>query len=162
MSRSIAGLLAASLTRFSPFALAAVILLVATGAVQTIVHLESVSNLWDAGCGRALAVKIRAVVLVLVAIGAAQRRRFLPELRTAAEAGRPRAGRGGSAAYARSRPLAAALVATAVLIGSRLRRPRRRRPAEREHHARRGAGRPDCRPRARREQRGPRLPARRR
>jgi len=112
-------LLASSLARFSPLALATVILLVATGTVQTIVHLESVSNLWDTGFGRALAVKI-AVVLVLVAIGAAQRRRFLPELRNAAETGQAPGGAGRlirRALTAEAALFAGALVATAVLVG---------------------------------------------
>ena len=112
-------LLAGSLARFSPLALAAVILLVATGTVQTIVHLESVSNLWDTGFGRALAVKI-AVVLVLVAIGAAQRRRFLPELRTTAETGQAPGGAGRlirRALTAEAALFAGALVATAILVG---------------------------------------------
>ena len=95
------------------------ILLVATGTVQTIVHLESVSDLWDTGFGRALAVKI-AVVVVLVAIGAAQRRRFLPELRTAAETGQAPGGAGRlirRALTAEAALFAGALVATAILVG---------------------------------------------
>ena len=112
-------LLAATLARFSPLALAAVILLVATGTVQTIVHLESVSNLWDTGFGRALVVKI-AVIVALVAIGAAQRRRFLPELRTTAETGQAPGGAGRlirRALTAEAALFAGALVATAILVG---------------------------------------------
>jgi copper transport protein len=112
-------LLAASLARFSPLALAAVVALVATGAVQAIVHLDSVSDLWEAGFGRALAVKL-GLVAALVAIGVVHRRRSLPGIRAAAEAGTApgRAGRLVRRALTAEVALfAGALTATAVLVG---------------------------------------------
>ena len=112
-------LLAAALARFSPLALGAVILLVATGTVQAIVHLESLSDLWDTGFGRALAVKI-AVVAVLIGIGAAQRRRLLPSLRAAAGTGQAPGGAGRlirRALTAEAALFAVAVAATAVLVG---------------------------------------------
>ena len=61
------------------------------------------------------------MVLVLVAIGAAQRRRFLPELQTAAETGQAPGGAGGSirrALTAEAALFAGRLVATAILVGA--------------------------------------------
>src|SRR4051794_217386 len=72
-------LLAAVVVRFSGVALACVILLVASGAVQALVHVGSWSALLDTGYGRAVLAKI-AITLVLVGLGAANRRRAVPEL----------------------------------------------------------------------------------
>ncbi len=112
-------LLAGTLTRFSAMALVAVIALVATGTVQSIVHLEAVSDLWDTGFGRAVAVKI-GLVAALVAIGALHRRRLLPELSAAAVEGSPPGTAGRltrRALTAEAALFAAVLTATAVLVG---------------------------------------------
>ena len=112
-------LLAGTLTRFSTMALAAVIALVATGTTQSIIHLEAVSDLWDTGFGRAVAVKI-GLVSALVAIGAIHRRRLLPRLGAAAEEGAPPGTAGRltrRALTAEAALFAAVLAATAVLVG---------------------------------------------
>jgi copper transport protein len=80
------GLLAACLARFSPIALAAVVALVATGTVQSIVHLESLGDLTGSAFGRATLAKI-ALLVALVALGALNRRRSLPRLRALAREG---------------------------------------------------------------------------
>ena len=65
-------LLAGCLARFSPIALGAVVALVATGTVQSILHLEALRDLVDAAFGRAILAKI--VLLVgLVGLGALNR-----------------------------------------------------------------------------------------
>jgi copper transport protein len=112
-------LLAGTLARFSPLALAAVIALVATGTVQAIVHLDRVSDLWNTGFGRALTVKI-GLVAALAGIGVAQRRRLLPALRGAAASGEAPGGPGRlirRALTAEAALFAGALAATAVLVG---------------------------------------------
>jgi copper transport protein len=112
-------LLADTLLRFSPLALVAVIALVATGVVQAIVHLDRVSDLWDTGFGRALAVKA-GLVVVLIGIGALHRRRNLPEMRAAAATGEAPGGAGRlvrRALTAEVALFAGALAATAVLVG---------------------------------------------
>lgn len=86
-----ARLLCALLVRFSPLALGAVLALQLTGALQSIAYLTSFGELIDDPFGRAVLVKI-VLVLVLVALGAVNRQRVLPQLRTAA--------RGGAAARA--------------------------------------------------------------
>ncbi len=81
-------LLSATLARFSLIALGAVAALAATGTIQAISYLESVSDLWDTGFGRAVSAKI-LLFGVLIAVGVVHRRRSLPQLREAAD-GRPR------------------------------------------------------------------------
>jgi copper transport protein len=81
-------LLASSLARFSPLALASVIALVASGVVQSIVHLSALSQLWETPFGRAVLIKI-ALLLFLVALGAHNRQRSLPQLRRLAQASSP-------------------------------------------------------------------------
>jgi copper transport protein len=112
-------LLAGALVRFSPLGLTAVLVLVATGVIQAIVHLDRVSDLWDTGFGRALAVKA-GIVVVLVGIGALHRRRGLPALRAAAASGESPAGPGRlvrRALTAEVALFAGALITTAVLVG---------------------------------------------
>ena len=61
--------------RFSRLALAAVILLVATGVLNAVLRLQSVTDLWQTGYGRVLAVQ---VILVVAAVtGGALSRRTL-------------------------------------------------------------------------------------
>ena len=75
-------LLAAALARFSPLALASVCVLLATGLVQSYVHVRSLDNLIDTGYGRAVLVKF-CMLLVLIALGAHNRNRALPRLKAA-------------------------------------------------------------------------------
>lgn len=112
-------LLAASLTRFSPLALGSVLILVATGAFASVVHLEAVADLWETGFGRAIAVKV-AVLAILVAVGAMHRRRHLPALKRAAEAAEPPGTAGRATKFALRAELtlfAAVIAASAVLVG---------------------------------------------
>ena len=80
------GLLAASLLRFSPLALGCVALLLATGTIQAFEHIGSWDALLHTAFGRAVLVKIGLVVL-LIALGAINRRRIVPRLRTLAQEG---------------------------------------------------------------------------
>jgi copper transport protein len=104
-------LLAATLGRFSPLALASVALLVATGVAQSIVHLTAFGDLLDTAFGRAILVK---VVLLggIVALGALNQRRLLPRLRRLAADGGP-PGRPGRAL--RDAIRAEVVLATAIL-----------------------------------------------
>jgi copper transport protein len=81
-------LLAATLTRFSPLALGAVIAIVASGVVQGVVEVRTVAHLFDTPFGRAVAIK--AVLLIaLIGLGVVQRRRVLPRLRAIAATAQP-------------------------------------------------------------------------
>ncbi len=112
-------LLSATLIRFSPIALASVLVLTATGTVQAITYLDSVSDLWETGFGRALLAKI-ILLGVLVGIGIVHRRRSLPRLRAAADGGSP-PGQGGKFAMKALRAeialFVAVLAVTGILVG---------------------------------------------
>lgn len=86
-------LLAATLARFSPLALGAVIVIVASGVVQSLKLLDLPEDLLDSGFGRAVLVKV-ALLLGLIALGAWQRRRALPRLRALADGGEAPGGAG--------------------------------------------------------------------
>lgn len=105
-------LLAAVLVRFSPLALAAVITLVATGLVQSYVHVRSVDNLIHTGFGRAVLIKM-GLMVVLIALGAYNRNRSLPRLRALAAGGQPP----GGAGLTLRRALRAEVALLAVVIG---------------------------------------------
>ena len=154
--------LSATLGRFSGLALVAVALLLAGGIAQSLLELGAVDDLWDTPFGRAIAIKA-ALVIVLLGLGALNRRRTLPRLAAAAREGSSPGGAGvllrrtlraevalGVAALAVTGALAGYPPATAVSAGPvlRLRRPR---PRPRRAHRRAG-------PRGR--QRDPRLPLR--
>jgi copper transport protein len=79
-------LLSATVGRFSGLALIAVALLLAGGIAQSLLELGAVNDLWDTAFGRAVAIKI-ALVVVLLALGALNRRRTLPRLARAAQEG---------------------------------------------------------------------------
>ena len=79
-------LLASCLYRFSPFALGSVAALLATGTLQSILHLGSLSDLVDTAFGRAILVKA-SLVLALIGLGTLNRRRSLPRLREIATRG---------------------------------------------------------------------------
>lgn len=75
--------------RFSRLALAAVVVLLASGAWNTAVHVASIAGLVGTTYGRLLVVKL-ALVVVALSIAAINRRRLLPELAgAAASVGRP-------------------------------------------------------------------------
>jgi copper transport protein len=111
-------LLAAVVTRFSAIALLAVGTLVATGTVQSIVHLGAVADLWETAFGRAIAVKV-ALLGGLVWLGYLNQRRFAPQLRVLAGTGAPPGapGRGLRDAVRAEIALAAAVIGvTAALV----------------------------------------------
>lgn len=110
-------LLAATVARFSAFALAAVGVLLATGVVQSVLQLEALDDLWETGYGRAILVKA-GLLAALIAIGAYNRGRLRPELaRLATQEAAP--GRPGLLLRRTLRAevalVAGVLVATAVL-----------------------------------------------
>lgn len=83
-------LLAATLARFSTIAGIAIVLLVVGGILQSLFEVRSLSNLTDTAFGRLVLIKIGLLVLML-GIGAYNRRRMVPALRRiAAQGGGPR------------------------------------------------------------------------
>jgi copper transport protein len=105
-------LLAAVLSRFSPLAFASVCVLLATGIVQSIVHLDALDNLLHTAFGRAILIKI-ALMLVLIGLGAYNQRRVLPRLRAAAAGGESP----GALGLALRRSLRAEVALLAVVLG---------------------------------------------
>jgi copper transport protein len=81
-------LLSALLLRFSPLALAAVLALGVTGTLQSMLYLQTFGDLPGSAFGRVVLVKT-ALVLVLVGLGAVNRRRVMPRLRALAARGGP-------------------------------------------------------------------------
>jgi copper transport protein len=81
-------LLAATVPRFSAIALVSVAVLLATGIVQSILHLSALSDLVDTGFGRAILVKA-ALLGALVGLGVVNRQRVLPRLRRLGVEGQP-------------------------------------------------------------------------
>jgi copper transport protein len=85
-------LLAAVLTRFSVVALAAVCVLAATGTTQAIVEVRHLDALTASAFGRSVLIK-SGLLLVLIGLGAVNRRRVVPAMRrlaaAAAAPGRP-------------------------------------------------------------------------
>lgn len=79
-------LLAASLVRFSPLALIAVAALLVSGLVQSYVHIRSLENVFGTPFGRAAAIKLGLLAL-LIALGALNRYRLVPSLREIARVG---------------------------------------------------------------------------
>ena len=114
-------LLAGVLARFSPIALWSVVALAITGGVQAAIHLDwSLAPFADTGFGRSLLVKI-GLFVVLVALGATQRRRIIPALRSHAAGGEAPGGAGVLLRRALRTEivlLCGVLAATAVLVGS--------------------------------------------
>lgn len=74
------------LERFSPLALASVIVLVGTGTIQALLQISAFSQLLHTAYGRAVLVKV-GLILGLIALGAVNRRRTLPALQANARAG---------------------------------------------------------------------------
>ena len=85
--------LSATLGRFSGLALVAVALLLAGGIAQSLLELGAVDDLWEQPFGRAVAIKA-ALVIVLLGLGALNRRRTLPRLAAAAREGSSPGGAG--------------------------------------------------------------------
>jgi copper transport protein len=105
-------LLAATLVRFSPLALASVCVLLATGLVQTYVHVRSFDNLIDNGYGRAVLIKF-CLLMVLIGLGAYNRNRSVPRMRNlAAEGATP-----GAAGLGLRRALRIEVGMLAVVLG---------------------------------------------
>jgi copper transport protein len=104
--------LAATVARFSPLALASVIALIASGTLQTILHLSAVSQLWETGFGRAVLAKV-ALLLFLIALGAYNRQRSRPRLQRLAEQG----GAPGVAGAALRRALRAEVALVVIVLG---------------------------------------------
>ncbi len=87
-------LLAGSLRRFSDLALASVALIMASGLIQAYVYVRTPAHLIDTAFGRCVLIKF-CLLLVLIAFGAFNRRRSVPELSRLAARGASRpAGRG--------------------------------------------------------------------
>lgn len=80
--------LAATVSRFSTVALAAVAGLVAGGVVQTVVELDSLGDLTGTAFGRAILVKV-ALLAALLALGAWNRQRGRPRLAALTARGEP-------------------------------------------------------------------------
>ncbi len=87
------GLLAAAVSRFSVYALAAVAGLVASGAIQALVEVDSLADLPGTAFGRAILIKI-GLVIALIGLGAWNRQRIRPRLATL-DANREAPGRAG-------------------------------------------------------------------
>jgi copper transport protein len=104
-------LLAATLARFSPLALAAVIALLVTGVIQALVEVRTVAHLFDTAFGRCVLVKI-VLLLALIGLGAYNRRRSVPRLRARAEQG----ARPGHAGLLLRRALRAEVALIAVVL----------------------------------------------
>ena len=112
-------LLAGTLGRFSTVALGAVAVLLATGVVQSILQLDSLSDLVDSGYGRVILAKA-ALLAILVALGA-RNRASLRRLGARLSEGRSPAGAGVElrrAIRAEVALIGAVLTATAVLAAT--------------------------------------------
>jgi copper transport protein len=80
-------LLAGTLVRFSPIALACVLTLLVSGVVQAYLHIWTWDGLFDSAYGVAVLVKF-GLLMALVGLGALNRRRAIPGLRAAVRTGR--------------------------------------------------------------------------
>jgi copper transport protein len=86
-------LLAATLVRFSPLALAAVGVLAATGVAQALLEVRSLDAFTDTAYGRAVLIKV-GLLFALIGLGAVNRQRVVPALRRVAGAGEAPGGAG--------------------------------------------------------------------
>ena len=105
-------LLSAALLRFSPLALGAVIVLLASGLVQSYVEIRHLDLVFDTPFGRAAFIKL-CLLIVLVCLGALNRRRTLPRLAAAAAGGETP----GGAGHVIRRTLRAELALVVVVFG---------------------------------------------
>jgi copper transport protein len=76
-------LLAATLVRFSTLALGAVVVLLLSGLVQSLVEVRHLDLVLSTAFGRAVVIKL-VLVLALIGLGAVNRRRTIPRLQAAA------------------------------------------------------------------------------
>lgn len=111
-------LLAALVTRFSAVALTGVAALLATGIAQSVLYLDTLSNLVDTAFGRTILIKA-ALLVALIGLGSYNRRRSQPALKGLA-AGGEAPGRAGAALRRTLRAevalIAVVLAATAALV----------------------------------------------
>jgi copper transport protein len=105
-------LLAGALARFSPMALACVIVLICAGLVQAYVEVRTPAHLLDTAFGRAVLVK-SVLLLALIAVGAWHRRTGIPRIRELAATDRPT----GGAGLAVRRALRAEIALIVVVFG---------------------------------------------
>jgi len=105
-------LLAGTLVRFSPIALACVLTLLVTGIVQAYLHILTWDGLFDSAYGVAVLIKF-ALLMALIALGAVNRQRSIPELREAVRAGRSP----GEIGIALRRTLRAEVALIVVVLG---------------------------------------------
>jgi copper transport protein len=105
--------LAVVVPRFSRVALGAVLTLIATGTLQTIEHLPTLSALWQTAYGRSIAVKIGLLSLALV-LGAVNLLVTTPRLAAAGAREDPALGGGGARLLRRTVSGEVALVASTV------------------------------------------------
>jgi copper transport protein len=105
-------LLAATLVRFSPLALVAVVVLLATGVTQALINVRTLDAFPSTAYGRAVLVKA-ALLMALIGLGAINRRRVIPALRRVVAAG---AAPGGSGRLLR-RTLRAEVALVLVVLG---------------------------------------------
>jgi copper transport protein len=106
------GLLATAVNGFSSIALVAVGVLVASGAVQAIVEVDSLADLLDTAFGRAVLIKI-ALAAALIALGAWNRQRVRPRLAALDAAGESP----GAAGVELRRSLRAEVALMAAVLG---------------------------------------------
>jgi copper transport protein len=116
-TRALAGtertrLLAAALVRFSPLALVAVGVLLATGVTQALIEVRSLDAFVSTAYGRAVLIKA-GLLVALIALGAVNRRRVVPTLRRAAVGG----GAPGGAGRLLRRTLRAEVALVLVVLG---------------------------------------------
>jgi copper transport protein len=105
-------LLAATLLRFSPIALGCVVVLLVTGTIQAIEHMDAWGQLLHTGFGRAIVIKV-VLILVLIGVGVVNRRRVIPTLRGLADSGAPP----GAAGHLLRRTLRAEVGLVLVVLG---------------------------------------------
>jgi copper transport protein len=105
-------LLAASLQRFSPLALISVCVILASGLIQAYVWVRTPAHLLDTAYGRAVLIKF-CLLLVLIGLGAFNRRRSVPDLSRLAAAGETP----GQAGVLLRRALRTEVAVIAVVLG---------------------------------------------
>ncbi|MEA2381354.1 MAG: copper transport protein [Solirubrobacteraceae bacterium] len=111
--------LAVVVPRFSRVALGAVLTLIATGTLQTIEHLPTLSALWQTAYGRSIAVKIGLLGLALI-LGAVNLLVTTPRLAAAGAREDPALGGGGARLLRRTVSGEVVLVASAVFAAGLL------------------------------------------
>ena len=106
-------LLAATLARFSPIAIACVALILLTGIGQAYAYVRDLDNLLDTAYGRAVLIKFVLLVGALIPLGAYNRYHSIPQLERIAEGGEAP----GPAGLLLRRALRAEIALIAVVLG---------------------------------------------